>query len=226
MLAKVQMGGREDLDGALATMEQIPVVDLLGEGLAMELFELRVWRHEGKAALEAVQRVPQEWFSSSAYRGPRCLLTGIAHDLAGQHEAALAEWVKALRLVDQRLAEHENDDGELLRLKANLLARLGKTDQAQAVATLEAQLSGRPAEDLALTFETAMLLGQREAVTAWLKKALHERGNLDIHPVVRFDPEFAAWRGEPWLTKLSLETLPAGAKAIEEANGTPLTKTP
>jgi tetratricopeptide (TPR) repeat protein len=225
LLAYVQMCGREDLDGALASMEQIPVVDLLDEGLAAQLFKLRVWRHEWKAALEAVQRVPQEWFSSNAYRGPRCLLTGIAHDLAGQHEAALAEWGKALRLVDQRLVEHEND-GELLRLKANVLARLGETDKARAVAALETQLSGRPADDLALTLDTAMLLGQREAVTAWLKKALHERGNLDTHPVVRFDPEFAAWRGEPWLKKLLRETLPAGAKPIEEAKGAPLTTTP
>lgn len=215
LLSRLQMAGREDLDGALATMEQIPVSDLLEEGPAMLQFHLRLWRGEGKAALETVQRLPQEWFASNAYVGPRCLLTGLAHDLAGQREAALAEWRKALRLVDERLAEREND-GELLRLKANVLARLGETEQARTVAALEAQLSGRPADDLTLTFDTAMLLGQREAVAAWLEKVLRQRGNLGFHARVRFDPAFEAWRGEPWLAKLLRETLPAGAKPLDD----------
>jgi len=216
MIASV---GREDLDAAQAALDQLPASALLEDHAASLAVHLRLMRGEPGKALEILRAIPREWLSSSEFVGPKAALTGQAHALADQPQAAQADWQVAVQQVDRRLATDGNAP-RLLLTKAELLARLGDQAEAGRLLDLELQLSGQSAvgfNHLMQRQDVAVLIGRHAAVLDWLEKTLKNPGEFPfMHSAIRFAPAFNPLRGNPRFEKLLRDTLPKGAKPLEE----------
>jgi hypothetical protein len=95
--------------------------------LAEELIAQAKAKDATDAEVCALQALPRDWLNW--YRGPKGLLIGDAHQVAGRADAATIEWQATLKLVDQRLVDQPKDS-QLLGMRVLLLARLGQRDQA------------------------------------------------------------------------------------------------
>jgi len=211
----IESAGREDLDAAQAALDQLPASALLEDHPATVAVFLRRQRREPEKMLEILRAISRDWLSSSQFVGPKAYLTGQAHALANRPEAAQADWRVALQLVEQRLATQANS-ADLLLWKAELLADLGESKDAERLLDLEEQLSGP--NDGAFNHRLqqqriSLLLGRRDAVMDWLEANLKDPVGIPfLHAMARFDPAFDSLRGDPRFKKLLRETLPAGAK--------------
>jgi tetratricopeptide (TPR) repeat protein len=218
-LAEIESRGRQDLDAAQAALDRIPLAEAINDHPATTKFYLRMLRREPARALEALQPVPRDWLASSAYTGPKALLTGRAHALAGRLEAAKADWRAALAMVEKKLAAKENAP-ELLRLKAELLARLGEVEEGRRVVLVERQLSGLEADDFRGIAPIALRLGWTDEVLVSLERALRPDdfpGDYrNLHLSLRHSSDYDSLRGNPRFEKLLRDRLPPGAKPFDE----------
>jgi TolB-like protein/cytochrome c-type biogenesis protein CcmH/NrfG len=217
--AIIESSAREDLDAAQAALDQLPASALLEDHPASVAVRLRFMRREPEKALEILRALPRDWLSSSEFVGPKTFLTGAAHALANQAEAAQADWRAALQLVEQRLATQGNAPLLLLQ-KAELLAFLGEHAEAGHLLDLELQLSGTGAIDIGQQMQritTAILIGRREIVLSWFEAKLRDPAGMPfLHAAARYSPFFDALREDPRFEKLLRETLPKGAKPFPD----------
>ncbi len=219
----IEQSGREDLDAARATLDQLPATALLEDHPAsVDVFN-RHLRREPEKMLEVLRALPRDWLSSSNYVGPKGYLTGLAHQLANEPQAAEADWRTALQLVEQRLATQSNAP-DLLLWKAELLSCLGERAEAGRLLDLELQLAGPKADNFNLNFRrlrVSLRIGRREAVMDKLEAALGKPGGFAfLHSIARYDSAFDPLRGDPRFEKLLRETLPKGAKPFDDPKTT------
>ncbi len=218
----IASAGREDLDAAQAALDQLPASALLEDHPASVAVFLRRQRREPEKMLEILRAIPRDWLSSSQFVGPKAYLTGQAHALAHRPDAAQADWRVALQLVEQRLAIEANAPA-LLLWKAELLANLGESRDAERLLDLEEQLSGPNSGEFnhrLLRERVSLLLGRQTAVLDWLEANLkHPAGFPFLHAIARFDPAFDPLRSNPRFEQLLRDTLPKGAKPFAAAVG-------
>jgi TolB-like protein/cytochrome c-type biogenesis protein CcmH/NrfG len=217
--AIIESSAREDLDAAQAILDQLPASALLEDHPASVAVRLRFMRREPEKALEILRALPSDWLSSSEFVGPKTFLTGAAHALANQPEAAQADWRTALQLVEQRLATQGNAPLLLLQ-KAELLAFLGEHAEAGRLLDLEVQLSGPGAVGIGQQIQRitiSILIGRREIVMGWLETELRDPAGIPfLHAAARYSPIFDPLRGDPRFEQLLRDTLPKGAKRFPD----------
>lgn len=106
--AIIESAGREDLDAAQATFNELPPSALLQEQQAAAVASNRLFRREPDQALDILRTLPRDWLATGAFYGPKAYLMGIAHQVANRTQAAQAEWRTALDLVERRIAAGDN----------------------------------------------------------------------------------------------------------------------
>ena len=209
---------REDLAAACEIFREVPASALLEEGPAFNAVKFALRERRPDEVIQILGALPTEYLSILNFTGPKALLTGKAHEMAGRPEAARAEWQVALRVQEKKLAEASNDPG-LLRQKAEILACLGERESAETALGLSLQLEGLPPGQVTRNnLALRLRLGQREQVLTYLTATLQARSNgwRQLHADARFDPGFDPLRGDPRFEKLLRDTLPEGAKPFPD----------
>ena len=121
---------RGDLDAAEALVRQVSQRDLQNEDVGSMAAWVQVWRHEPQDSLRYLQNLSREWISAGFYEGPVAYMSGTAREMAGQGALAQRDFTRALELVEEYL-ESEPDEAWLHAIKAELLHKLGRPDDAQ-----------------------------------------------------------------------------------------------
>jgi TolB-like protein/Tfp pilus assembly protein PilF len=171
-----------------------------------------MWSREPQQALRAVLGTQRDYVRDFHFYGPRAALTALANEMAGNAEAARADWQIVLARVDRELAG-EPESEPALYWKAWALARLGQAAEARPIATRLQQRNrnGLPAffkgTDLAPLLVT---LGQTDAALAEIKARL---GGFDdslgfTRAMLELDPVYEPLRSDPRFREL-LELAPA-----------------
>ncbi len=204
---------RGDLDAARAALEQLPAAARTDETPAALLALIAYYQRDAGRMQAAWRLVPGDFVQDGVLSGPKGLVSGYAHLLAGRPEAAKVEWAAALAEVDQRLAG-AGTDADLLQMRLRLLALLGRQDEAERTYQVLRQLHGglgygSESQDL-------VMLGRKEEALARLQVELRQRLNTFGHTFARFDPAYDPLRGDPRFEKFLRDTLPPGAKALED----------
>jgi TolB-like protein/predicted Zn-dependent protease len=138
-----------------------------------------------------------------SFYGPTAVLRALANEMAGNREAALADWRLTLERAEKELqAEADNEPG--LYWKAWALARLGRLDEAKAIVAVLVQRGSTSAFTKVTYIEALQLaVGDKAGAFASIRRRLAAqedslgvtRAVLELDPAydsVRNDPEFQA----------------------------------
>jgi len=123
---------RGDVDGAVEAVEQYPSWNLAEDRGCSESAVTYLWARKPSGALGVLGKFPRDYLRSSAFYGPRAVLTAWAHEVANENEAALADWRFVVQLADRELA-NTPDDIWAMHWKAWALARLGYREAARKI---------------------------------------------------------------------------------------------
>jgi len=94
-------------------------------------------RRDPAETLRTLERTEADYIQDNWFAGPKGMFAGLAHRMAGRHEAARVAWESALAVVDSRL-KTSPDIGALHLARGQLLAWLARPDEARREArTLE-----------------------------------------------------------------------------------------
>ncbi len=194
-----------DLAGARALVEKFRPDYHATESDALDAARIYFFCKAPAKCLEALQPVRDFVpFDPGAFTGPKAYLTGRAHQLAGNLDAARSDWQAALKLVEQRQSAQPASN-ELLSWKARLLASLGQRTEAEASLTeiRQRQSVNRWSIYAGSTAQMLVLLGRNDEAVAELEAA-HKAGSLGTHHdfivtrnELRYHPDWDPLRGNP-----------------------------
>ena len=204
---------REDLDAALAALDQLPAAARTEEVPASARVQVAYYRRDAAQMQAAGRFIPGDYVSNGFLEGPKAAIDGLADFIAGRPEAAKVKWESALAGVDQRLAA-DRTAVSVLQWRLRLLALLGRQDEAGRTYLVLQQLHGGPgyrgeSQDL-------VMLGRKEEALARLEFELRQPSDLFAHYSARFGPMYDPLRGDPRFEKLLRDTLPPGAKPFPD----------
>ena len=118
-----------DLPQARAQLAKIPPTFFAEDAGAASAGFVWLYSRDPEKCLQAL-RSGGEYLRTLNYVGPKAYLSGMAHRLAGNSDAARSDWRAALRVVDQRLAAQPNAS-LMLWWRAVLLAAVGDRSEAE-----------------------------------------------------------------------------------------------
>jgi len=208
VLFKLQWRG--DLAGAQAAIAAWPGWLLREDRGVFIAWQTWLWSRQPERALEVAQRLPRDYLHDVWFTGPRAVLTARAHELAGNREAARADWRTTVRLADQELAGSPEDAAALF-WKTWALSRLDDQAGAEATATLlQQRMTSQTVffncTNLALLWST---LGRTGLAAEHLRAGFG--GDNDAYAVTRhmleLDPAYAPLRADPQFAALAAAAL-------------------
>ncbi|MBI5691391.1 MAG: TIR domain-containing protein [Verrucomicrobia bacterium] len=123
---------RGDLEAAAAALDQWPPWSFIEDRGASLAGLVRLWRREPDKALAIYEKIPRDYVRDISFTGPRAALTALAHAMAGNREAALADWELTMQAADRELAVAPGD-GHALYWKAWALAERGERRAADEI---------------------------------------------------------------------------------------------
>jgi tetratricopeptide (TPR) repeat protein len=185
-----------DLEQARALVEKMPAPVLLDEWGAAHASQVWLWRREPQKAIAVLNAVPKDFLEKgNLFTGPKAYLTGLAQQLAGNTEAASADWQAALQVVEGRLKDRPNSV-ELVGWRARLLARLGERAEAERALRVFEQLMQSSPTALGLGTSNRInimaLVGRQDEAIDELTKIYSQPP-----PALRYSPEWDVLRGNP-----------------------------
>lgn len=122
-----------DLEAAVRELNAVPPEMLNAPRIVWMSAQLHLNRRAPDQALRILDRLPDEFIRDSWFTGPKALLVGRAHALAGRPQAARLAWESALRFMDDKL-KSDPSEAAIHRARGELLAALGRADEALAAA--------------------------------------------------------------------------------------------
>jgi TolB-like protein/Flp pilus assembly protein TadD len=204
-----------DLDRAAQELAAIPPILLNAPRVVWLSAQVHLNRRSPEDALRALDRLPDEFIRDSWFTGPKSLLVGRAHALAGRTQAARLAWERGLQFVDEALKSNASDAG-VRRARAELLALLGRTDEALAEAkTFEELTRGNVRAWNLSTAGTYAALGRADLAVPKLAAALDspEIGWPLTRTLLRLDPRWDPIRKDPAFAALLVEPEASAAPA-------------
>jgi len=219
-LAMLLITAPGDLNAAAQALASAPTALLPAPRIVYMTVQVQLERRAPEEALKALDRLPDDFITESSFTVPKNYLVGLAQMLAGHKEAARAAWEAALAVVDVRLKPNPTDGG-LHRMRGELLACLGRTEDALAEAKVSDEFArGRSAPWTSSVARIYALLGRPDLAVPILKRLLDPRtstGNWPLTPaLLRQDPLWDKLRGDPGfqalLTENSITTAGPGAQ--------------
>jgi TolB-like protein/Flp pilus assembly protein TadD len=224
---------RGDITSARQLIERLDPALLLEDRAAFFAYVTEFTGRNPDKAIAWLQAVPRDWLNDSWYRGPKGLLVGNAHQLAGRTEAARVEWQSALKLVEQRLVDQPKDR-ILLSIRVELLARLGQPEEAARQLVVLLQIVRVDPEHATIVppdiTEDFILLGRKTEALRQIASFIRNSPHWSVaYPSarLRLDPAYDPLRGEPEFAAIIADaqareralTRPTGANA--KADSTP-----
>lgn len=123
---------RGDLGAAAAAIEKWPAAYFHEDRGASLAGLVWLWRREPQKALAIYEEIPRDYLRDICFTGPRAALTALAHQQAGNREAAQADWAQAIAAANHELTVAPNSL-DALYWKAWALAERGETRAAEEV---------------------------------------------------------------------------------------------
>ncbi|HEX7632317.1 MAG TPA: TIR domain-containing protein [Lacunisphaera sp.] len=207
-----------DLTGAQATIAKIPATYLLDDQGAYMAAWVWLWSRKPEECLGVLRGLNRDYIDARYFTGPKAALTGQAHEMAGRHAAALAEWRIALQKAEQRYAADPSAT-IWLAWKAELLARLGEREAAENALQLFEQLAHEPrGQQAEIAISARILLGRHDEVLDGLEKhgiqvsrlppGDRRYSTLGDFAYFRWNPIFDPLRSNPRFQKLLQQAEP------------------
>jgi hypothetical protein len=101
-------------------------------------WQAHYWSRRPSEAQRIARMAVRDWVRDFSFYGPTAVLRALAHEMAGNREAAAADWRVALEQAERELqAEADNEPG--LYWKAWALARLDRVGEARPIVAVLAQ---------------------------------------------------------------------------------------
>jgi tetratricopeptide (TPR) repeat protein len=197
---------RGDVARAREALANVPVERLREDFGAFLAAQVWWCARESDKGIEVLRALPRDYLEA-AFDGPKALLIGQAHRLAGRSQAAQIEWRAAMQIVDGRLATQPNNV-RLLIWKSWLLAALGQPAEAGKLFQAIEQL-GLSARDSYWAAAIPLELGDREKALSLLSNAVKDPVVV-TRAFLRINPSWDALRGDA-----RFETLVTEPKAQE-----------
>ena len=188
-------------------------------------WQAHFWSRRPAEAQRIARMAVRDWVRDFSFYGPTAVLRARANEMAGNREAAAADWRVALEQAERELqAEADNEPG--LYWKAWALARLDRIVEARPIVAVLAQRNSTSAFAKATFLEALQVtVGDQTGAFAKMRRRLAApedslgvtRAALELDPTydgVRSDPEFQAILREAPAPAPS--AAPAGAAAVDE----------
>ena len=174
-----------DLDAGERLVNETPASIAQSDAMIPKVFRLFYFRRQPDRALDYLNGIARDWFNGYD-DGPIGYFKGQAYALAGRPDLARIEWLRAMRLVEERLAA-EPTSKHLLAIKARLLVFLGDFGEAEKGLRLDEE--ARRGADWDCQFSLKVAEGKlEEAMDIFEQKGLREAlGNAAL---MRLDPRF------------------------------------
>ena len=195
-----------DLDAAVKLAQELPPRLLQEDVFAMLVARLWLYRGEGDKARAALARVPRDFIEDRWFFQPTASLVGDAYQLSGRPAAAAEQWKQALAVVEKRLAAEPNQP-ELITGKAQLLAKLGRKEEALQTWRLRMELGSIQYASINEA-QIHLANGDREAAIQRLVRSLgnvRESALLSLN-LLRLEPAFAPIRSDPRIAEIITKT--------------------
>ena len=183
---------RGDVTRAREALNNVPV-ERLREDMGAFLAALTWWcAREPDKAIEVLRAVPRDYLEA-VFDGPKGLLIGLAHRMAGRKQAAEIEWRAALQVIERRLAGQPNNV-RLLVWQSCLSAYLGNAAEARRHFQAVEQM-GFSARDSYWAAAVPLELGDHEKAIALLSIAVNDSA-VTTRAFLRINPTWDPLRGD------------------------------
>jgi tetratricopeptide (TPR) repeat protein len=209
-----------DLAQARAELAKVPpavLLDVRGASLAANVW---LWSHEPEKVIAVLNAIPGDDLYNHYFFGPKSLLLGFAHHMAGRNEVAKMQWRLALRNLEQRAENDPMLAMEPLFMGVRMFLGFLTDDpakKAEAMQMLGLYLQLGPAMKVDPMWDPAKLftlLGMQDTMIDFCEEVLRRGGTPGLRERLRTSPEYDPLRGNPRFEALLKE--PEGEQKTED----------
>ncbi|HVT73882.1 MAG TPA: TIR domain-containing protein [Lacunisphaera sp.] len=192
-----------DLDEAAREIAALPPSLRNAPRVAWIAAQVQLSRHAPEEALQVLDRLADDYFQDSWATSPKAILVGRAHAQAGREAAARIAWTAGLPVVEAKL-KAEPGDPTLHNCRGELLAWLGRTDEALEEARAVAEINRGPAPVWTQSeARIYAILGRADLAIPALKALIKPDTFWPVTPtLLRLDPLWDKIRGDPRFQEL------------------------
>ena len=222
-LAMVLLTAKGDAAAAVRVLAEVPAANRSEHRAVWMTAFVQLAAREPDAALVTLRRLSVDFVQDNWFAGPTAYWVGRAHAQAGRAEAARIAFEAGLAVMDTKLKSAAGDPA-LHVARGELLARLGRTDEALQAARTATELAGgreemfwplSPGRIYAVLGRTAEALPLLENLTAPVTRSVP----WPLTPaLLRLDPLWDKLRGDPRFQALCAEPPAPSVAAPPKAN--------